>query len=52
MALKGKSELLHDMQTSAANMAKVRRRKETERVTASQAESETRTPPPVDLIRK
>lgn len=52
MALKGKRELLEQMESSAMNMQRVRQRKETERALASQQESEPRTPSPIDLTGK
>lgn len=51
MALLGKTELVEQLKTSAENMQKVRRRKETERVIASQSESEPRQPPPLVVTK-
>lgn len=52
MAFKGKQELLAELVLSSENMQKVRRRKETERATASQQEAEPRAPSPVDLTKR
>lgn len=52
MTTLGKTELLEQLKTSADNMQKIRKRKETERASESQQESEPRTPAQVDLTTR
>ena len=51
MALMGKTEFVEQLKTSAENMQRARKRKESERAIESQQESEPRQPPAIDVTK-
>ena len=52
MALMGKTELVEQLQTSADNMQRVRKRKEAQREIASKQESEPPPTPTLDVTKR